>query len=275
MPVQNRHDPSRVRLSVDRLGDRGKLQLEVETDDLGTDNRASIHLYDGVGHVADVALAWSGQRGSKDVFGGEVSLSELERAGFDLASLKQQPCVAYQAGGKVLWGDPQSYDARRYRQRVNDALWRGSSINDADDLRELLSQQRPKTIVTLRETQEPRYNADEQLVADANRGRPAAAQTRLVRIPLRDFSAPSLAQVKQFLDLATDKANQPLYVHCRAGIGRTGVMIAAYRMAVEHWPLDKALAEAKSYGLGDADQEQFLQALPGHLAAGDLPGYPR
>lgn len=38
-------------------------------------------------------------------------------------------------------------------------------------------------------------------------------------------------------------AEQPLLVHCFHGADRTGVVVAMYRMVVQHWPREKAIAE--------------------------------
>ncbi|MBO3769754.1 MAG: dual specificity protein phosphatase family protein [Thermoproteota archaeon] len=48
--------------------------------------------------------------------------------------------------------------------------------------------------------------------------------------PIRDFQAPELNQLKKLIEWIESKveANKPVLVHCRAGIGRTGTIIAAY-----------------------------------------------
>jgi hypothetical protein len=55
------------------------------------------------------------------------------------------------------------------------------------------------------------------------------------------------------LDIAAafiaDPANRPLYVHCAAGVQRTGASIAAYRMRYCGWTYEQALAEAEYHGL--------------------------
>jgi protein tyrosine/serine phosphatase len=39
----------------------------------------------------------------------------------------------------------------------------------------------------------------------------------------------------EVLDVAADKANQPVIVHCAQGVRRTGMMVAAYQESVMGW----------------------------------------
>ena len=48
-------------------------------------------------------------------------------------------------------------------------------------------------------------------------------------IPVRDFSAPKLADFQEFLDTLDESMKQgKVLVHCQGGTGRTGTMAAAY-----------------------------------------------
>lgn len=77
-------------------------------------------------------------------------------------------------------------------------------------------------------------------------------------IPIVDNTVPTEAQVEQFL--ATVAAGMT-YVHCEAGKGRTGCMVAAYRVRAQKWAPKDALAEALHYGLGMPCQEEFILGL--------------
>jgi hypothetical protein len=88
-----------------------------------------------------------------------------------------------------------------------------------------------------------------------------------VRVILRSSDAPDDEDVRRFLEVATDPARQPVYFHCWRGKDRTGVMCAAYRMAVEGWTLSEALAEMDAFGFyrGWRDLRAYAESLPARL----------
>jgi tyrosine-protein phosphatase SIW14 len=71
---------------------------------------------------------------------------------------------------------------------------------------------------------------------------------RFVDIPVGGWSPPSNAQVAEFLRLFQQEGTQKIFVHCYYGSDRTGVMVAAYRMAQQHWTPDQAIEEMYSFG---------------------------
>ena len=53
----------------------------------------------------------------------------------------------------------------------------------------------------------------------------------------------------RFLRLLRDNPGKKVFVHCRLGDDRAGMMVAAYRMAEQGWTADQAWREMQSYGV--------------------------
>lgn len=52
----------------------------------------------------------------------------------------------------------------------------------------------------------------------------------------------------KFLQVVHENKGKKIFVHCRLGDDRTGMMVAAYRMAEESWTAEEAMTEMKSFG---------------------------
>lgn len=52
----------------------------------------------------------------------------------------------------------------------------------------------------------------------------------------------------RFIEITRENAGKKIFVHCRLGDDRTGMMIAAYRMAVGHWTAKEAMEEMHEFG---------------------------
>jgi protein tyrosine/serine phosphatase len=73
------------------------------------------------------------------------------------------------------------------------------------------------------------------------------AGMRFYRIPLSDTCEPTKDQIEEFLKIANDPRNLPLYLHCHAGRHRTGALTAIYRITHDRWTATQAYAEMKQY----------------------------
>jgi protein tyrosine/serine phosphatase len=56
----------------------------------------------------------------------------------------------------------------------------------------------------------------------------------------------------EFLKLMQENLKKKVFVHCRLGDDRTGMAIAAYRMAEEGWSADQAMREMRAFGFSSA-----------------------
>jgi tyrosine-protein phosphatase SIW14 len=52
----------------------------------------------------------------------------------------------------------------------------------------------------------------------------------------------------RFLELIRDNPDKKIFVHCRFGDDRTGMMIAAYRMGLQGWTAEQAMKEMQFFG---------------------------
>jgi tyrosine-protein phosphatase SIW14 len=96
----------------------------------------------------------------------------------------------------------------------------------------------------------------------------AAQDMRFVSISVGDWDAPSDAQVAQFLSLFRRDARQKVFVHCHFGDDRTGVFVAAYRIALDHWSADQAIKEMHYYGFHrfwHPAMESYARSFPERL----------
>lgn len=57
--------------------------------------------------------------------------------------------------------------------------------------------------------------------------------------------------IDQFLQVVDNPANHPILLHCKAGLHRTGVLVAIYRMEYEGWSASAAIRDLKDNGFGD------------------------
>lgn len=85
-------------------------------------------------------------------------------------------------------------------------------------------------------------------------------------LPIKDGSTPSVSQVHKFLKFVQDKSNQPAHVHCAAGIGRTGVMVALYRYQIQGWSMNQAIKESALFtkSLPKSQQKWLLKWASNH-----------
>ncbi|MEW6026119.1 MAG: dual specificity protein phosphatase family protein [Planctomycetota bacterium] len=71
-------------------------------------------------------------------------------------------------------------------------------------------------------------------------------------------------KIAAFLKVATDPKNQPVFAHCAHGADRTGLMVASYRIYVQGWKNEDALAETDLFG-----RHKIYKDIPKYIKAFD------
>lgn len=132
--------------------------------------------------------------------------------------------------------------------QVDDAVWRGAAPTAAGY--EALAANGVTTVIDLRA--EEGIRVDEALLARLGITR--------VHLPLRDGQSPTEDQVDRFL-AAVQGSEGRAFVHCGAGVGRTGTMSAAYLVKTGQATPREALLRNLSVGPPSLEQLAFASGL--------------
>lgn len=122
--------------------------------------------------------------------------------------------------------------------QVNERIYRGGQ--PGQEAWRGLADMGVKTVIDLRRQDEHSTAAEAQAVA--------AAGMMYVNIPMKGFVAPTDEQISKAI--AALNSEERVFIHCKKGADRTGAVIACYRIAHDGWQREKALQEAKSFGMG-------------------------
>jgi protein tyrosine phosphatase (PTP) superfamily phosphohydrolase (DUF442 family) len=147
--------------------------------------------------------------------------------------------------------------AKRFREVDPGHLYRSGQLN-AEGFTDLLERQHIRTVVNVQEDIQdpdvPMSYLDRSTIKESELC--ARLGVRYICIPSDTVSkraAPGERPpaIDKFLQVMDDPANHPVLLHCKAGLHRTGVLSAVYRMEYNGWTRAEALHELKALGFGD------------------------
>ena len=145
---------------------------------------------------------------------------------------------------------PESLPGVDNLQVVDDRLWRGAA--PTTEGYRALAGAGTTTVVDLRA--EEGLEGDARMVTDLG--------MKLVRLPVRDGQVPSTEKIEEFL-AATQEPGAKVFVHCGAGVGRTGAMVGAYQVANGESNGRGALRQNLAVGPPSLEQVAFVASLKG------------
>jgi protein tyrosine/serine phosphatase len=149
------------------------------------------------------------------------------------------------AGGVFLYTDYYWYP-RCLAEVVPGKIYR-SAQPSYGQLARLTQEVRLKTIINLRGDEVAKN-------PDLCKGEEQFARDNGIKlVTLRFGPPPPEEDIKRLLDTLDDKRNHPVLIHCAAGVDRTGIAIAIYRIERMGWTNRLAVTEMISNGFAEVD----------------------
>jgi len=149
-------------------------------------------------------------------------------------------------GGPLGYAVYRNVNYRCFRAVEPGVLYRSGQLSQSG-LERVLTDYGIRTVITLRDPsvsgKEPDWGEEEFC---------QKRDVKYIRIAPQRWSSPdggpgpADAGVQTFLQVMDDPENQPVLIHCFAGVHRTGAYLAVYRMEFEHWSNARAIDELRA-----------------------------
>jgi protein tyrosine phosphatase (PTP) superfamily phosphohydrolase (DUF442 family) len=159
--------------------------------------------------------------------------------------------LAASMGARVLGGSgtaPESIPGIPHFRQVDDRVWRGGA--PSGESYAALAEAGAATVVDLRAGDHTEHGAQAA----------RAAGMAFERVPLHDGRAPTAAEVEHLLAVIA-ASEGPVFLHCNAGVGRTGSMTASYLVATGQEGGTAALRRSLAIGPPSLEQVAYMAQL--------------
>lgn len=133
-------------------------------------------------------------------------------------------------------------------------IYRGGE-QEAGPYERILREHGIRTVVTLldEETEDRLERVEREMVKELGLQR--------LRFPMPGDGQGEFDVLEGAAAAIADPQNQPVYVHCSAGVHRTGATIAVYRMKHSGWDVERALDELAAHWVSEARKPELIEHL--------------
>jgi len=84
---------------------------------------------------------------------------------------------------------------------------------------------------------------------------------RRIRIAMPGDGLADFDDLDRAAAILADEENGPIFVHCSAGVHRTGASIAAYRMVYQNWDYERAMEELDAHWISRGRKPEIFEHL--------------
>src|SRR5579862_1013898 len=156
--------------------------------------------------------------------------------------VRSSVCLWILTGAFLFFGQPGRAQASESAEglpnfaRVTDGLYRGGQPSSAG----FIALQHMGVGIVVNFRNEPKEISAEKLQVES-------LGMKYVGIPWSGRDEPSDSQIMEFLDLVRANPQTKVFAHCQRGADRTGTMIAAYRIVIQHESVQEAVSEMHNF----------------------------
>ncbi len=161
--------------------------------------------------------------------------------------------------------------AKRFREVTPGRFYRSGQLT-AQGLREVIERHQIKTVINLQN------EAPDPLMRETYFGKPVIRESTLCQqlgvrylllepdlLPPKHDEQERPRVIDEYLQVLDDPTAYPILLHCKAGLHRTGLLVAIYRMECEGWTVGEAIRELRANGFAHEDSTSANEYIAQYL----------